>query len=130
MKLKQIQIEIHEKILLLRKIDRLINCQEFEEYFNSLKDPNKGCLVSLILDNQLDEITNLFNLKIKRDLSEYSVRELRLKASRLYIKHYSGMTKSELIGAITYEQRYYDYLYAATDNDIGKMEGCSIDPIK
>ncbi len=102
-----IQIKHREKVLRLRRLDRLVQSNEFTYIWDEVSSAEKLKVTCLIQEGQYEDfkhwLLDHFNLGFK----SYSVRALRGFASMNHIPYYSRKTRVELIEALT-ERRVID----------------------
>ncbi len=91
------QVEIHDKVLKYRRLERIVNSKCFEVAFAKGPIDNVTKMVDACACEQLEE---WIKQTLAESYGEYSVKQLRQLAIRLAIKNYSFMTKPELLHAI------------------------------
>lgn len=95
MDLPKIKDYIHEKLLRLRALDRLVTSRRFEA---ALKlDPDSEELRIAFSRESPSLVENWMNKVLIKELDDMSVRELRVRAARLHITFYTTYDKSALI---------------------------------
>lgn len=104
MNLRAIRVEVHNLILNARRLERIINSPEFEALFLTLP-PEEQSLVTLRIQNQeIEMLVAWLHAKLRSEVGDTSLRELRITAGQLGITRYSLMSKEQLIKAILNEQ--------------------------
>ena len=117
MTLRVAQTEVHKLLLDVRRLERVINSDEFANLFATLKSVEQITITELIRACKFNELLVWYEQRIA---NTPSIRELRVIASRLKIPRYALMTKIELVKAITQQK---DILYGQTRSrsDIGEI---------
>lgn len=90
-----IQLTVRGKLNELRALDRIVNSTEFLQCLRL--DPNNGSLDIAIMNVDLEAVRDWMDTVIRRDLCEMSIRSLRILASQLGVKNYTGLPKDELL---------------------------------
>jgi len=106
----KIQEILHNKVLKLRSVETLITKPVFDRLWCDVltTDAMKATLEEWILTGNRKSISNWMLNHGSIDLGEHSVRQLHTIAKRHNIKHYSRMSKSELIHAIKSKEEAYE----------------------
>lgn len=89
MNLPEIRQSIHNKLLRLRALDRLVMSSTFAVALTMAKDDPP-------LDNP-DALELWIDRTLKKDLDDLSIGSLRMKASKLKITFYTSYNKPDLI---------------------------------
>jgi hypothetical protein len=95
--LNEIQYEIKSKLLILQRINRLINSEQFINAYNKANDEQLTKLSKYLEDLNKDAITYWIKIVLKEEYEEYSVMDLRNLAKNLGIRHYQSLTKDSLL---------------------------------
>lgn len=94
-----VKINIHQRCLNFRALDRLVQSSEFEKAFQS--DPHNVRLQFALQSGDIVWIQEWIESIITRELGEMNLRSLRRIAGQLFIPNYTTYTKDELIVLIT-----------------------------
>jgi hypothetical protein len=104
MSLKVVQTEVHNLILNVRRLDRVINSSEFEALFSTLDVEDQAHVLLIIKNLSASQLIQWYEERLHSEVGDFSVRQLRITASRLGIARYALMDKVQLIRNIIYEQ--------------------------
>lgn len=100
MSLKVIQSRVHDKVLLLRKIEHLINTPHFEKVYKACDSDSQKYVNLCINSLNLSALRLWLKSNQIKDPEELTVPELRDLARVTTIQNYTGLLKSELINAL------------------------------
>lgn len=103
--MKKLRTTIHERYIAYRAIDVLLSLPVTEMLWEASTDDLKSKLTALALAGDRYGVTKWIKTHPAHNLSELSVRILRLEAQKEGIKNYSRMTKIELIEALEWIRR-------------------------
>jgi len=104
MSLTVLQNDVHNLILSARRIERVIESPDFEALYSTLSVEDKAHVARLVKDLLTNELIQFIQTKLKLEVGEQSIRQLRITASRYRVTGYSTMSKENLIRAILHEQ--------------------------
>ena len=111
----------HLQVLNARNLQYLIESPEFKEIYDKLKLQERGEVITLILKNNLEGVRAFVERKKPRQLTEYTVAELRSIAREFDVKDYHLMTKVELLGIINARRmQEVDRRNASVDKGLGQ----------
>jgi len=96
-----IQIKHREKVLRLRRLDRLIQSPEFTHVWCRIGHEEKKAASFLIWLEEYDHFKNWIQGQLDLGFELYSIRNLRDLASKHHIRYYSRKTRAELIEVLT-----------------------------
>lgn len=99
MNLQEIQYVVHNKLLRLRALDRIVTSANFAVAMKLAEED-----VTPFLDNP-DALEAWMDRVLKKDLDDLSIGSLRTKASKLKIPFYTSFNKPNLILRIIEAQR-------------------------
>ena len=128
MELPKIKGYIHDKLLRLRALDRLVMSRRFEAAFKL--DGQSTELLTALAQESPALVEGWMNKVLVRELDDMSVRELRVRATKLQIPFYTTYDKTALIlkilevqdNARKAEQAALDLPFPQAD---GSVEGAS-----
>ena len=96
----QLLLEFHSKLLVIRRIERIIQSDEMIDLFPKATREGKDEIVRLIYQFDFEGLrANIMKLR-SRELELMGVRELRAKAQKLGVRNYNHLTKGLLLSAI------------------------------
>ena len=100
MKLKELQENLHDKTLFFRSLERLSKTLKFERAFNKASEEDQKDIIKCI--DSFDKKGILCKLKtlLRESIDTYNITDIRLIASTIGIRHYSSMTKAQLLSLI------------------------------
>ncbi len=96
-----IQIKHRNKVLTLRRLDRLIQSDDFTFIWCRISHEEKKAASFLIWLEEYDHFKNWMSKQLDLKFKMYSIRDLRALASKYHIGYYSRKTRAELIKALT-----------------------------
>ena len=96
-----IQITHRKKVLRLRRLDRLIQSEEFEHVWCRIGEEEKKIALRMIQSGQYNTFKHWLEAQFDLGFKMYSIRDLRTLASRYHVRYYSRKTRAELIKALT-----------------------------
>lgn len=99
MELQAIQKDVHNRLLSLRAIDRLLHSEQCADAFKHASAAEKAKL--LIADISPSFLKEWIRLNTKSDLELLSYRELRERGKNHNIFRWSRLTKEELVEALS-----------------------------
>jgi len=107
--LLKLREELHNKILILRKIEHLLTQDKFERLWSDSDLIDKWAATSCVEGGKHFELLKWMRQHSSKELGELSTRLLRQRAKDLNITNYSRMTKGLLTTAIMNKERvWYD----------------------
>lgn len=95
MALSKLRDVIHERLNRIRALDRLVTSKRFEAAFRL--DSESSDLLGALAHESPDGVEAWMNKVLVKELDDMSVRELRVRATRLQIPFYTTYTKTALI---------------------------------
>jgi hypothetical protein len=101
--LKDLQTEMHQKILRLRSIESLICKSDFLQIWESASVSEKKVVIEHINAGRREQVVIWQQRHRQKDLGEMSSASLKSIGRQLGIKNYSRLTKRELIQGIQRE---------------------------
>ncbi len=96
-----IQIKHREKVLRLRRLDRLVQSNDFTFIWSRITDREKLEVTHLINMGQYVALKIWILKQLGLGFESYSYRDLRALASKHHVRYYSRKTRAELIKALT-----------------------------
>lgn len=124
MKPEELQQNLYTKLLTLRAIERIVSTQTFQEAYKLADEVEKKIVLKLIEEYKKDEInlwvTDIIRNKNK-DITEYTIRELRTYARRIGIPNYSLLTKYLLLEEITKYIKWKDTINKSVNQTSDKI---------
>ncbi len=96
-----IQIKHREKVLTLRRLDRLVQSDEFTYIWDEISSAEKLKVTRLIQEGQYVALKIWMLKQLDLGLELYNHKDLRMLASKHHIPYYSRKTRAELIKALT-----------------------------
>lgn len=97
MDLKDVQKTIHSKQLTWLRLDRLVRQPLFTILFESSNAKERDAICRLLNELRIDELESLMKEIIRRDLDQFSRRELIKLARKLHIHCYGVLPKDTLL---------------------------------
>ena len=119
-----IQIKHREKVLELRRLDRLIQSDEFSYIWCRVTQKEKDTASFFIWLGEYNHFKKWMQTQLDLGYKLYSVKDLRTLASKYHVPYYSRKAREELIEALT-EKGILD---GNTSEALGRNEatpGCS-----
>ena len=99
-----VQLASHQKLLKYRKADRLIQEYTFIEAWDLANDNQKKAVLKLIKRGRYKAIRDWIVNRLKGDLWQLNIYEVRALARKHAIKNYSRTSKETLIKILIEEQ--------------------------
>ncbi len=96
-----IQIKHRERVLRLRRLDRLVQSDEFTFIWCRISDEEKQTVKLMINLVHYDILKHWMLKQLDLKFKMYSIRDLRALASKNHVGYYSRKTRAELIKALT-----------------------------
>lgn len=88
--------EAHREYNAARQYLRMVSSKAFTAWWDSLTEMQRIALLNV----SRAELRRAFQLKIKTDLAQLTVRELREKASELCVPYYTALSRADLLAKI------------------------------
>ena len=98
--LDQIQKEVHQRLLNIRRIERLVLSKEFEIAYVRANEKAKQKVIEIIKQGSNEQLTKWIKFELEEGIGDYTIRQLRLIASQYGIPNYGVMLKSQLLSSI------------------------------
>ena len=95
-----IQIKHREKVLRLRRLDRLVQSDEFTYIWQRITDKEKRTIELWINWGRYDTLKHWLLDHFNLGFEMYSYKDLRALASKNHVPYYSRKTRAELIKAL------------------------------
>ena len=95
-----IQIKHREKVLRLRRLDRLVQSDEFTYIWSRIDTVEKEAASFLIWSEEYEHFKNWLQKQLDLKFESHSHRDLRALASKNHVPYYSRKTRAELIKAL------------------------------
>ncbi|MEE9548733.1 MAG: hypothetical protein V3V68_05195 [Nitrosomonadaceae bacterium] len=95
-----IQIKHREKVLKLRRLDRLIQSDEFTYIWRKINSTEKLKVRIIIEEGFYYNLKTWIQDRLDLGFKLYSIRDLRALASKHHVSYYSRKTRAELIKAL------------------------------
>lgn len=108
MNLVQIQHEIHQKLLSMQRLYRLITSDRFELAYESSSEEDRNLIEQYIKDNSQIMIMGWINRILRNDYETYNMIELRQLAKHLNIPNYQTSTRDLLLSQIYQRKQRHD----------------------
>lgn len=96
-----IQIKHRERVLLVRRMDRLIQSDDFAYIWNRITDKEKQTIKFTINLMHHDILKRWMQKQLDLGYESYSIRDLRMLASKHHVRYYSRKTRAVLIKVLT-----------------------------
>ena len=96
-----IQIQHRNKVLRLRRLDRLVQSDDFTFIWGHITAQEKQTVKLWINWVRYDTLKHWMSKQLDLKFKMYSIRDLRALASKNHVRYYSRKTRAELIRALT-----------------------------
>lgn len=103
--LSNLKKQLHEKILMLRSLESVINKPKFSRLWHESTDEEKKQVSNYIDNKDKDSLLNWLNTHRALEVGELNIRQLRETAKQMNIRNYSRLGKLDLMRAINGEKQ-------------------------
>lgn len=98
--IRQQKIRIHNKILLLRSIERILKSEDFEYVFENASDEERKKVEWILKTENLDNLKSWLRRLSEESLITMSSRKLKDICKRNSVPYWSRLTREEMIEAL------------------------------
>lgn len=127
MKLTEIQMVVHHRVLDMRSLEHFVNTRKFEMAFENAEGADKTIIedaIRLADNNQsIEHLKDFINHLLRKELQEKSVRELRNIASKIGIPGFNKLSKVQLIYTIKEHENEASGSRDTSDIYAGRVDG-------
>jgi hypothetical protein len=91
---------VHERILYLRSLERILEDTDFEELFENASDEDKKKIMKMAEDGDKDGILKWTKSSVEYTLEQMNIRKLRVLGRRYGIRRYNSIPKASLLSEL------------------------------
>jgi len=100
-----LRLTLHNKILILQRIYRLVGSEQFEQAYDPNNEDDQKEVEEYITDLNKEGLVRWMKYKLREDLSNWNITDLRELGRALSVKNYQYISKDALIETIKMKRK-------------------------